>query len=358
MADQAVSALTELTAPAGEDLLYAVDTSSSSPKRRKLTLDTLLSNFQKSTANQAVLGATGYSLTGSDATSAIDIAGTWNTTGTPTGIKFNVTDTASNAASLLINLQVGGSSRFSVSKGGAGVFSSSVTASGFSTTGNITQNQTNSAGLRLGNSGAINGLLAGPDAIVGWCSSAPSGGAMDVALARDAANTLALRNSTAAQTFNVYNTWTDASNNERFEIRWSSNQCLIGTTASGTGTNRALLFVSGGQINMTPSGALYLGANSNPSFYITNSGRHFRAYNDDTYDFGQVSGERIRHLYVASSITPGKGVTVANLPTPSVGMVARVTDASSPTIGATVTGGGAAYALVNYNGSNWTVIGV
>lgn len=53
------------------------------------------------------------------------------------------------------------------------------------------------------------------------------------------------------------------------------------------------------------------------------------------------------------------GVTVANLPgTPTVGMVARVTDASSPVIGSTVTGGGAAAALVWYNGSNWTVIGV
>lgn len=54
-----------------------------------------------------------------------------------------------------------------------------------------------------------------------------------------------------------------------------------------------------------------------------------------------------------------RAYTVATLPgTPAVGMIARVTDASSPTAGSTVTGGGAAAALVWYNGSNWTVLGV
>jgi hypothetical protein len=45
---------------------------------------------------------------------------TWNITGagTVTGIKYNVTDTLSSAASLLMDLQVGGTSQFSVSKAG------------------------------------------------------------------------------------------------------------------------------------------------------------------------------------------------------------------------------------------------
>lgn len=52
-------------------------------------------------------------------------------------------------------------------------------------------------------------------------------------------------------------------------------------------------------------------------------------------------------------------LTVATLPgTPVVGMMARVTDASAPAVGLTVTGGGAANALCWYNGTNWTVIGV
>jgi hypothetical protein len=59
------------------------------------------------------------------------------------------------------------------------------------------------------------------------------------------------------------------------------------------------------------------------------------------------------------SVRVARALTVATLPgTPLAGMIARVTDALAPTIGTTVAGGGAAYALVNYNGANWTVIGV
>jgi hypothetical protein len=39
-------------------------------------------------------------------------------------------------------------------------------------------------------------------------------------------------------------------------------------------------------------------------------------------------------------------------------MLTRVTDATAPAVGSTVTGGGAAAALVWYNGANWSVIGV
>jgi hypothetical protein len=75
-------------------------------------------------ANTVGIGATGYSLTGSANASFMDLAGTWNTSGTPTAIKLNITDTASNAASLLMDLQVGGSSRLGVGKNGR-IFSTS-----------------------------------------------------------------------------------------------------------------------------------------------------------------------------------------------------------------------------------------
>lgn len=52
------------------------------------------------------------------------------------------------------------------------------------------------------------------------------------------------------------------------------------------------------------------------------------------------------------------GVLVTDLPSGPVGMIARVTDATTPAVGSTVTGGGAAAALCWYNGTNWTVIGV
>jgi hypothetical protein len=57
-------------------------------------------------------------LTGTAATSALDIAQTWNTTGTPIALKVNITDTASASTSDLISLQVGGAVRFRVVKSG------------------------------------------------------------------------------------------------------------------------------------------------------------------------------------------------------------------------------------------------
>ena len=65
---------------------------------------TALQTITQASADAGILASTGYSLTGSDATSMVDLAGTWNTTGTPTALKLNVTDTASNASSLLMVL--------------------------------------------------------------------------------------------------------------------------------------------------------------------------------------------------------------------------------------------------------------
>lgn len=66
----------------------------------------------------------------------------------------------------------------------------------------------------------------------------------DTFLTRDgASNTLAQRNSTNAQTFNLYNTYTDASNYERGFLKWNSNVLEIGAEALGTGTQRTVRLV-------------------------------------------------------------------------------------------------------------------
>jgi hypothetical protein len=77
------------------------------------------SNYNITSANTAIITASNYSLTGTNAQSLADLSGTWNTSGTPTAIKLNMTDTASNAASALMDLQVGGVSQFKVTKAGA-----------------------------------------------------------------------------------------------------------------------------------------------------------------------------------------------------------------------------------------------
>ena len=173
-------------------------------------------------------------LTGSSATSALDIAQTWNTTGTPTALKLNITDTASNAASLLLDLQVGGSSRFKVGKDGVLQLANSHEINAVSSANN----------LRLAPGGTSRFYFTTDDFF-------GMGTANDVVIGRDAANTLAQRNSTNAQTFRIYNTFTDASNYERGKIAWESNVLKIGTEKAGTGSARTLELQTDGTTRLT-----------------------------------------------------------------------------------------------------------
>jgi hypothetical protein len=66
----------------------------------------------------------------------LDIAQTWNTTGTPTAIKLNITDTASNGNSRLLDIQVGGVSKLIFGKNGKLFFGA------FNSTSNIQGNDT------------------------------------------------------------------------------------------------------------------------------------------------------------------------------------------------------------------------
>jgi hypothetical protein len=164
------------------------------------------------------------------------------------------------------------------------------------------------------------------------------------------ANTLALRNGTAAQTFRVYNTYTDASNGAWVEHTSDANFHYIKATNNGTGSAKPLI------LQGASGTSLILQVGSGGPYWSVTGSAIVPAVNN-SYDLGSAASA-VRNIYAGTSITPGRGVAVASLPTPTTGMIARVTDATAPTIGTTVVGGGAAYALVNYNGANWTVIGV
>ena len=206
------------------------------------------------TANTSILTSTGYSLTGANAQSLVDLAGTWNTSGTPTAFKLNVTDTASNAASLLMDLQMGGSSRVRVGKDrsfwlgagnqytiGIGVATYPFLTGGFNIGDSVVasrigfQDPTNTS----------NGIVTiGTHSTCGLYLFHYDDGAKASRLFLDAANILAQRNSTNAQTFRIYNTFTDASNYERGQLAWESNEWRIGSAAAGTGTQRNLVLGS------------------------------------------------------------------------------------------------------------------
>lgn len=82
--------------------------SSSSALLGTANVFTALQTIAQAAVNTGILASTGYSLTGSNATSMIDLAGTWNTSGAPTAFKLNITRTAAAATSKLIDLQQGG----------------------------------------------------------------------------------------------------------------------------------------------------------------------------------------------------------------------------------------------------------
>ena len=91
----------------------------------------------------------------------------------------------------------------------------------------------------------------------------------DVVLARDAAQTLAQRNGTNAQTFRLYNTFTDASNYERGTMRWSSNVLQIGTEKLGTGTARTLEIMTDGFPRLTFAAGNSISTRANLVFAFT-----------------------------------------------------------------------------------------
>lgn len=93
----------------------------------------------------------GFSITQVLAASGVELSpsNVWNSAGTTfTGIKFNVTDTASAAGSLLMDLQVGGSSRFSVRKDGLITVPSN---GGLFSPGNISITSTYTGYVAIGN---------------------------------------------------------------------------------------------------------------------------------------------------------------------------------------------------------------
>ena len=158
--------------------------------------------------------------------------------GNDTGLLINQTDTLSPGTSKLLDLQVGGASKFSVDNAGAVSIGAGIqhTAAGG---GNVAR--TIVAGVQRLDVGATAiGISSG--ASIAWNSSNYSSSSGDLLLTRDAAGTLAQRNGINAQTFNLYNTYTNATDYERAHIGWNdtADTFVIGTEAAGTGVVRDL----------------------------------------------------------------------------------------------------------------------
>ena len=277
-------------------------------------------NSYNATASSPAKAFTGTWFTGGTATTTkpqvlIEPTGAtstaWSTSGTGLGV-----NASSGFAGNLLDLQVNGTSQFRVTSNGGLVFPASsatrITLRGV---------DTNTLGINLTDVGEFyrfgssTGFFVAGFCAIGWAAGGlTSSGLYDLTLFRDAANTLAQRNGTNAQTFRCYGTFTDASNYVRAALSSTSTAVTLAAETAGTGADNIPL-------NLTAAGT------------------------------GTIKVNSVAEVVVSS--------TVAGLPAaPVVGMLTRVTDATAPVVGTTVAGGGAAAALCWYNGANWSVIGV
>jgi len=177
------------------------------------------------------------------ASTPLSVTQTWNGAGvTFTGIQANITDTASASASLLMDLQVGGTSKFKIDKNG-----NTTLASGnllIRNNGTSGRSQLYSVGdavdvLEIRGANYI-GIRS--DMAFAWAVGAIGTNTVyDLFLYKDAANILAQRNSTNAQTFRLYRTYTDASNYERLGfLATNTTRYTITSENAGTGSARSL----------------------------------------------------------------------------------------------------------------------
>lgn len=191
-----------------------------------------------------------------------NLSETWNNAGTTfTGIKLNVTDTASASGSLLMDLQVGGTSAAKISKGSvltlrAGGFDSTLTPS----FGNIT----------------FGGEARAPTGDFGVLRIGQYVSGSGVFLERDAADVLAQRRSTNVQAFRLYRTFTDASNLAYTAAKQDATTgYILDSVNAGTGTE--------------PTNLLDLQLNGSSKFKVDKSGNTTFAASSSVYLNGGTS---------------------------------------------------------------------
>ena len=190
------------------------------------------SNFTWSATTGLALGKPlNVNISGAASTPSVSFLGSWFTGGTSTTTK----------PKLLIEPSGTTSTGWSTSGTGLGINA----ASGF--TGNLLDLQVNGASKFFVTkdgfirSGASFNVVSDTEvqlrsiATLAWSSSSV-GGVSDTFIVRDgAANTLAQRNGTNAQTFRLYNSYTSSTNNERGKLQWASNVFQIGTEKGADG---------------------------------------------------------------------------------------------------------------------------
>ena len=272
-----------------------------------------------------------------------DMVDTWNAGATTfTAIKMNVTDTASAAGSSLLDLQLAGTTVLRLQKNGLLQFGG--TTSSFP------------AFLRAGAAmtcvladGSLNApFIAGSITMAVDAGAISLGASGDIILRRDAANALAQRNGVNAQSFRVYNTFTDSSNFERGQITWSGNSLIISSENSGTGLPRGLIVRAASNLSLSGS------SSTGEQWAILSTGT-LRPNPHNTHDIGS-SSVRVKDIWLAGSLNSGGSIATES------GNLRITNDAGVMSWGASndvnLLRDGAANTLAQRNGTNAQVFRV
>lgn len=169
-------------------------------------------------------------------------------------------------------------------------------------------------------------------------TSGEASGSQDIKICRDAANTLALRNSTNANTLRTYGTFTDSSNYQRSAL--TQNSLLY--EAAGTGA------ASDFTVGTSTNAGLQLHTNGANRWTINGAGV-LRPVLDNSYDLG-ASGNGIRNTYTGRIVTGDATPTVGTFSGYGSGATGSLETGSSDLAGvitvSTGTGAAAAGSLV------------
>lgn len=323
MADSKLVDLASGAPAAGTDIIYAVKDPGGTPADAKLALsdvkDYIIALANTWTATQTIdpadntsaLAVSGFSLTGSNAQSLVDLAGTWNTSGTPTALKLNVTDTASASGSLLMDLQVGGSTQFSVSKSGNLAFSPGAkVVSGASTISFDLTIFGGASTLAASRSSMGNGFIVGSAYSYNFSSTSGANGTADVILSRRAAANLRLGAADAAspvaQTLSVQSVVAGTTNTA------GANLTITGSQGTGTGAGGSIIF------QVAPAGSSGTAQNALATAWQISGAGHLLAGTDNTYDIGATGATRPRSIYVGTSIRVEGASSYIRLESPDI----------------------------------------
>lgn len=181
----------------------------------------------------------------------LDSSQTWNSGAvTFTGIKLNVTDTASATTSTLLDLQVAGTSKFGIKKDGSIQMAggSAVEVWNTAATGSNGSRCVHFGGYLLTNDGNGNLLskLSYSESIFAETIGLSSSGIADLFIRRIAAGHLGLSNGSSAQSFSVYNVAGTDYERGVFDWQTTAGVLTIGTQKGGAGSAGNIDIVVGG----------------------------------------------------------------------------------------------------------------